>query len=313
MFARFLGGEGLLADDVELILRKKGGHIGIIALLTGFLLYILTIFLGLSLYTGDLADSLKDKLGIYFYISEQAQTDETTYEQVVELTTKLQDEGLETIFLSKDDAVGFLESRIPQLTETFTKFGIENPLPPTLFVMFRSEEDYQKLKSIIVKYKNIIVNVDDLNEDATLKNQEKRVVTIINFSRFVTGIWIVLVLILFGTILMLGGFMIKSVFDVFHSKIEIKKLLGASHQQIVMPFLAVTFGTIALSVVLLFGLLILTLIVLGISVTVLFDISVWGLLINEWIFFVAVTIAILLVVVLSMGVLSYSYLNHLSR
>lgn len=80
---------------------------------------------------------------------------------------------------------------------------------------------------------------------------------------------------------MLGGFMIKSVFDVFHSKIEIKKLLGASHQQIVMPFLAVTFGTIALSVVLLFGLLILTLIVLGISVTVLFDISVWGLLINE--------------------------------
>jgi len=92
MFARFLGGEGLLADDVEVILRKKGGHIGIVALLTGFLLYILTIFLGLSLYTGDLADSLKDKLGIYFYISEQAQTDETTYEQVVELTTKLQDE-----------------------------------------------------------------------------------------------------------------------------------------------------------------------------------------------------------------------------
>ncbi len=118
-----------------------------------------------------------------------------------------------------------MESRIPQLTETFTKFGIENPLPPTLFVMFRSEEDYQTLKSIIVKYKNIIVNVDDLNEDATLKNQEKRVVTIINFSRFVTGIGITLVLILFGTILMLGGFMIKSVFDVFHSKIEIKKLL----------------------------------------------------------------------------------------
>lgn len=77
---------------MELILRKKGGHIGIIALLTGFLLYILTVFLGLSLYTGSLADGLKDKLGIYFYISEKAQTDEATYEQVVELTTKLQNE-----------------------------------------------------------------------------------------------------------------------------------------------------------------------------------------------------------------------------
>lgn len=215
--------------------------------------------------------------------------------------------------MSKDDAVGFLQSRIPQLTETFTKFGIENPLPPTLFVMFRSEEDYQKLKSIIVKYKNIIVNVDDLNKDATLKQQEKRVVTIINFSRFVSGIGIVLVLILFGTILMLGSFMIKNVFDVFHSKIEIKKLLGASHQQIVTPFLAVTFGTIALSVVLLFGLLILTLIMLGVSVAVLFDVSVWSLLAHEGLFFVGVTISLLVVVVLSMGILSYSYLNHLSR
>lgn len=313
MFARFLGGEGLLHDDVELILRKKGGHIWIIAILTGFLLYILTVFLGLSLYTGDLANWLKDKLGIYFYISEQAQTDETTYQQVVELTTKLQNEGLETVFLSKDDAVSFLESRIPKLTETFTKFGIENPLPPTLFVMFHSEADYQKLKSIIVKYKNIIVNVDDLNKDATLKQQEKRVVSIINLSRFVSGIGIVLVLILFGTILMLGSFMIKNVLDAFHSKIEIKKLLGASHQQIVMPFLAVTFGTIALSVVLLFGLLILTLIVLWIFITVLFDVSVWSLLVNQGLFFVGVSVALLLVVVLSMGILSYSYLNHLSR
>lgn len=80
-----------------------------------------------------------------------------------------------------------------------------------------------------------------------------------------------------------------------------------------MPFLAVTFGTIALSVVLLFGLLLLTLIVLGISITVLFDVSIWGLLANEGLFFVGVTIAILLVVVLSMGVLSYSYLTNLSR
>lgn len=172
-----------------------------------------------------MADSLKDKLGIYFYISEQAQTDQTTYEKVVDLTKKLQDQGLETVFLSKDDAVSFLESRIPKLTETFTKFGIENPLPPTLFVMFRSEEDYQKLKSIIVNYKDIIVNVDDLNKDSTLKAQESRVLTIMNFSRFVSGIGIVLVLILFGTILMLGSFMIKNVFDVFQHKIEIKKLL----------------------------------------------------------------------------------------
>ena len=80
-----------------------------------------------------------------------------------------------------------------------------------------------------------------------------------------------------------------------------------------MPFLAVTFGTIALSVVLLFGLLILTLIVFGISITVLFDVSVWSLLAHEGLFFVGVTIALLLVVILSMGVLSYSYLNHLSR
>lgn len=80
-----------------------------------------------------------------------------------------------------------------------------------------------------------------------------------------------------------------------------------------MPFLAVTFGTIALSVILLFGLLILTLVVLGISVAVLFDVSIWSLLAHEGLFFVGTAIILLVVIVLSMGTLSYSYLNHLSR
>jgi cell division protein FtsX len=68
------------------------------------------------------------------------------------------------MFSSKDDAFAFLKDRIPEVVDSFQKYGIENPLPATLYVMFENENEYQELRSTIMEYKNIILNIKDIDQ-----------------------------------------------------------------------------------------------------------------------------------------------------
>jgi cell division protein FtsX len=67
------------------------------------------------------------------------------------------------MFSSKDDALNFLEKKIPDVVNNFQKFGIDNPLPSTLYVMFDSNTTYESLKNIIIQNKDIILNIKDID------------------------------------------------------------------------------------------------------------------------------------------------------
>jgi len=57
-----------------------------------------------------------------------------------------------------------LENKIPEITNNFERFGINNPLPSTLYVMFNSKKEYNDMKDIIVKNKDIILNIKDIDD-----------------------------------------------------------------------------------------------------------------------------------------------------
>jgi len=67
------------------------------------------------------------------------------------------------MFSSKNDALQFLEKKIPDVVSNFEKFGIENPLPSTLYVMFDSDRKYEALKTVITNNKDIILNIKDID------------------------------------------------------------------------------------------------------------------------------------------------------
>lgn len=100
---------------------------------------------------------------MYFYIKES--TDQTTdiNKRIITLKDDLEAEGLKVMFSSKDDALAFLQKKIPDVVSNFQKFGIENPLPATLYVMFDSDSKYESLKTIILKNKDIILNTKDVD------------------------------------------------------------------------------------------------------------------------------------------------------
>ena len=67
------------------------------------------------------------------------------------------------MFSSKDDALAFLQKKVPDIVNNFQNFGIDNPLPATLYVMFDNNSKYEALKTIIVKNNDIILNTNDIS------------------------------------------------------------------------------------------------------------------------------------------------------
>ena len=224
-------------DDVKSIFCVYKGQMIWISVLSWFLLFLLNILVWVSLYWSTLNDSLKDKLWMYFYIRDDVQQQDQIYKEVLELKDELEDEWLKVNFLTKEDALAFMKKRLPELTWSLEKFGMENPLPATLYVTFSDKSQYVTLQNIMLENKDIILNVQDLDQIDNLEEQEARIVNIIKLSNFVQVLAWLLVIVIASVVLSFAVFFLRTIFNTFSSDIQVKKLLWASKSQIILPFL----------------------------------------------------------------------------
>jgi cell division protein FtsX len=144
-------------------------------------------------------------------------------------------------FYSKEDAFQILEERLPNVIETFEKYGIENPLPPTMYVQFRNEKDYVFLKEIVLEYEDVIKNLDDLeNNGFAFSDQERRSANVINLTNVITqfGYFLVAVIVMIIIAFLLFG--LHLTFYRFREQVEVEKLLGSGYFTIQKPFLLIT-------------------------------------------------------------------------
>lgn len=202
-----------------------------------FLLFLLNIFLAWSLYASKFSDTIKEKLGLYFYIKNTEENKDLTYKQVIQLKDELEGNWLEVMFSSQEDAFKFLEKKFPDIIDNFKKFWINNPLPSTLYVMFKDEWEYNILRNTIIKYKDIILNIKDIDEGSTIKQQENRVLTLINFSNFIQWSLYVVILIISIIIFTFLVFLLNSIFKSFSKELAIKKILWATYKQLTWSFI----------------------------------------------------------------------------
>lgn len=247
---------------------------------------------------------MKDKLGMYFYIREDTWATDTLYQEVMLIKDELTQQWLTVTFSSKDDALSFLQKKIPDVVENFQKFGIDNPLPATLYVMFSTDAQYEAMKTTILKHKDIILNVQDVD----IKQQENRILTTINFSNLVVVIAyciIALILIIVFTFL---WFLLKTIFSSLHKEFEVKKLLGASHLDITKSFIVITVDIVIFAFIICGILLILSWITLNIFLTSLFSISLLSVLANAAVLLIAFIIELIVIWGLSIF-LAYYFTN----
>ncbi len=139
-----------------------------ISAVVAFLLFFLHLFLASAYVTKQVSSDITQRLGFYFYIVEPGQnnTPLTTNDQIFSRVMGLKDElinnELDVEYYSKDDALKMLQKRIPGVIQNFDKYGIENPLPATMYVTFSNNEQYLALSGIVAKYTDVVRNAESI-------------------------------------------------------------------------------------------------------------------------------------------------------
>lgn len=300
-------------DDARSIFRSYRWQMIRISVLSGFLLFLLNILIGISMYWKNLNDSLTDKLWMYFYLNDNVEDSWQMYKQVLKLKEKLEREWLHVNFLSKEDAMDFMMKRLPELTWSLEKFWITNPLPATLYVTFENNSQYGVLQSVMLDNKDIILNIQDLDQFENLKEQENRAKNVIQLSNFVQILAISLVIVIAAVILSFAVFFLRSIFNTFWHDIQVKKLLWASKSQIIMPFLWLILYAIIGGFLVSLLLTFVSLWIFDYYMSVLFSATLTSyLIVNWWLILLLFIVEIIAIVWLLMGV-SYVFVSKLHK
>ena len=221
--------------------------------LLSFLIFFLNILFALTANIYSFSKDIKWKLWVYLYFKEWDKSDEisSTYEKIIDMKTRLEQKGLKVKYLSKEEAIKLLSKRLPKIIKNFEKYGIKNPIPPTMYITFSSEEEYKKMREVVLdkKYSDIILNLSDVWTENSFTTQEKRISKIIEFSNFLIKFYIFLSIVLVLIIVWFITLIIKLNFYSFYNQIEVEKLIGFTYFQIKLPFLFYTLFVILLSFV----------------------------------------------------------------
>ena len=241
-----MGNQSLIIRDIKRIIKKSLKRIIVVSIFMSFLFYLLNIFVGLTLKLDNISSTITDKVGIYFYIKEQDKTSDEIFKRVLQIKDELNKNWIRSEFSSKDDAFNYLENKVPDITRNFDKFGIENPLPSTLYIMFNNQKEYNIMKNTILKNKDIILNIKDIEQWSTLVQQENRSLRILKIMDTIKISFYFAVIMLSIIIIFFTQHLLRHFFNNFYEEIEVKKLLWAKYADVNGWFLGVLLFSISL-------------------------------------------------------------------
>jgi len=260
-----------ISSDTLTILKAYKKPMWAISILMWILIFVLNVFFAWAFFGNTFNDQMKDKLGIYIYLNDVASSEN----DAIRIKTSLEEKWIKVSYTSKDDALSFVEKRVPDLTDTFKKYNMDNPLPSTLYINYSNQEEFAIVKEVLEANKTKILNLSDVSDNA-IKTQEKRVLTVINLSNFLQHFAYFVVLSILLTVIAFAIFFLRTIFSNFYWDIQAKKLLWASASQVIQPFLNVILIALIVAFIVAILLLIITSIPLNSYLMALLDVNLFA-------------------------------------
>ena len=187
-----------------------------------------------------LSEQVRDKLWVYLYLDDAPEMESLVTAEALDIVNKLHGLGIESQYYTKEDAFSILKKKLPEVTADLEKYGISNPLPPTLYIVFDDENQRTQVKNIVVEYSDIIQNSQDIDESwFSFSEQERRVVDVLNVISIARVSMLFLLFVLGAIVVALILFLVESIYQRMYSDVEVKVLSGVSYGRISLPFLMV--------------------------------------------------------------------------
>jgi cell division protein FtsX len=108
------------------------------------------------------------------------------------------------------------------MVKNFDQYGIDNPLPVTLYVTFQDQKQYDFIMKTKENYKDIILSN---NETSNAQEQFSRNARVINVLRVLQFFFAFIIIACVVVILLFLGMIIKTKFTAMQQTIQVNKLL----------------------------------------------------------------------------------------
>ena len=220
---------------------------------TATIIFIFNIILAVNFIANSALQDLNKKIDITVYLKE-----DTTYEQTEKLVNEIKSiKEVEAVTLiSKEKALKEFKVSHPNISLSFEKYGLGNPLPASLNITTIDAKYHSPLIEYLSqdKYKVYFSNISRAEEEngKIISSVSKNLLELTNFTKQII-FWLIVIFVLGGTLIVVNALQI----NIFSRKkeITIMKLVGASNWFIRSPFMieSIIYGT--LSVILSFVML----------------------------------------------------------
>lgn len=202
------------------------------------LLMFLHIFVLAAKMTWHATESVRERLWVYFYIKDASQvaswtTQDDIASRVATLKQSLEDIGVDVTYFSKEDALKNLQKRLPNMIQDFDEYGIENPLPVTLYVTFANQEQYDAIMTTKDWYQDIILTNSQTNNSQEQFIRNARIINVLKVLQFFFAFIIVACVVV---ILLFLWMIIRTKFSAMQQTINVNKLLWSPYARLKKPF-----------------------------------------------------------------------------
>ncbi len=217
-------------------------------LVTGTILFIFNIILAVNFIAQTALGDLNKKIDIVVYLKEST-TEEQTQEIINDLS-KLQEVSA-VDYTSKADALEQIKITHPELSLSFEKYNLGNPLPASINITTTDPEFHDDIANFLAKdqYRIHLANVVTNNSrDSTIITSVSK--NLIKLSTFTNQVifWLIFTFLLGGALIIINALQM-TIFSRKH-EISIMKLVGASHWFIRSPFIieSIIYGILAVAI-----------------------------------------------------------------
>lgn len=202
---------------------------------TGTILFIFNIILAINFITQDALLDLNKKIDITVYLKET-----TTQEQATGILNDLKNfKEVENVsYTSKENALEQLKTTHPELSISFDKYKLGNPLPASINVSTIHPKYHKAISDFLSqdKYKIYLTNVitNNSQENTIISSVSQNLLRLSDFTHQVI-FWLIIIFVFGGALIILNALQI-TIFTRKH-EISVMKLVGASNWFIRSPFI----------------------------------------------------------------------------
>jgi len=208
------------------------------------IIFIFNIILSVNFIAQNAIADLNKKVDLVLYLKDTTDIPQT--QNIMGVIKNL--EGVENvIYTSKDQALGQLNKLHPELSASFEKYNLGNPLPASFNITTTDPKYHETITNFLSQqqYSAYLSNVTANDDTSIIKSVAKNLMRVSDFTRQVI-FWLIMTFIIGGALIILNALQITIFMR--RQEISVMKLVGASHWFVRLPFIieAVFYGILAI-------------------------------------------------------------------